>query len=101
MSEFKKFLFINKVEGVSYIVLLFIAMPLKYYFGYPEATKIMGSIHGVLFILFMYRLYKLNKKVDLNFKTTATYFILSLIPFGSFYTEKAIKDKFLKPLYTK
>ena len=101
MSEFKRFLFINKIEGISYIVLLFIAMPLKYYFGYPEATKIMGSVHGVLFILFMFRLVKLHKRAALNIKATAIYFILSLIPFGSFYTEKLIKEQFLKPLYTK
>ena len=101
MSELKKFLFMNKIEGLSYIVLLFIAMPLKYYFGYPAATKVMGSIHGVLFILFLYRLYKAAHRANFSQKETLNYFILSLIPFGSFYTEKLVQSNYLKPLYSK
>jgi len=53
MSEFKKFRIINKIEGYSFIILLFIARPLKYMMGYPMATKIAGMAHGLLFILFM------------------------------------------------
>ncbi len=101
MSELKKFLFMNKIEGLSYIVLLFIAMPLKYYFGYPAATKVMGSIHGALFILFLYRLYKAAHRANFSQKETLNYFILSLIPFGSFYTDKLVQSKYLKPLYSK
>jgi len=101
MSELKKFLFMNKIEGLSYIVLLFIAMPLKYYFGYPIATKVMGSIHGALFVLFLYRLYKAANRVGFSFKESTLYFALSLIPFGSFYTDKLILKRYLKPLYSK
>ena len=101
MSELKKFLFINKIEGLSYIVLLFIAMPLKYYFGFPLATKIMGSIHGALFLIFLYRLYQAKKAVNFSKKETILYFILSLIPFGSFYTDRVIKEKYLKAAFNK
>jgi len=101
MSELKKFLFINKIEGLSYIILLFVAMPLKYYFGYPLATKIMGSIHGALFVIFIYRLLKAKKAINFSKKETIIYFILSLIPFGSFYTDRLLKEKYLKPVRTK
>ncbi|HIE35037.1 MAG TPA: DUF3817 domain-containing protein, partial [Campylobacterales bacterium] len=46
MSEFKRFRVINKIEGYSYIILLFIAMPLKYILGFAVATKIVGGLHG-------------------------------------------------------
>ncbi len=101
MSELKKFLFINKIEGFSYIVLLFVAMPIKYYFCYPVATKVMGSIHGILFIWFLYSLYQASKSVNFSTKDSAIYFILSLVPFGSFYTDKLVKSKYLKSLLQK
>ncbi|MBN2781886.1 MAG: DUF3817 domain-containing protein, partial [Campylobacterales bacterium] len=43
----KKFSLINTFEGYSYILLLFVAMPLKYMAGYPLAVKIAGMLHGV------------------------------------------------------
>ncbi len=93
MSELKKFRLINKIEGYSFIILLFIAMPLKYSFGFPIATKVMGMIHGVLFMMFVYQLLESMKEVPFNKKEALIYFILSLIPFGSFYTDKLCKEK--------
>jgi len=96
MSELKKFLVINKIEGLSFIVLLFVAMPIKYYFNYHLATKIAGSIHGVLFIIFIWQLYRAKSSIKFSIKEATIYFLLSLIPFGSFYTDKYIKDKYFK-----
>jgi len=93
MSELKKFRLINKIEGYSFIILLFIAMPLKYSFGFPIATKIAGMIHGLLFMMFVYQLIESMKAVPFNKKEALIYFILSLIPFGSFYTDKLCKEK--------
>ena len=97
MSELKKFKLINKIEGISYLILLFLAMPLKYYFGYPIATKIVGMIHGLLVIAFVYQLIEAKKEAGLSTQEAVKYFILSLIPFGSFYTDK-ILDHRLKVL---
>ena len=93
MSELKKFRLINKIEGYSFIILLFVAMPLKYSFGYPIATKIAGMIHGALFMLFIYQLLESMKEVPFNKKETLVYFMFSLVPFGSFYTDKLCKEK--------
>ncbi len=95
MSELLKFKFINKIEGISYILLLFVAMPLKYSFGYPIATKIMGSIHGVLVFAFIYQIIEAKKEAAFTLKETAFYAILSLIPFGSFYTDKLLAKKMM------
>jgi len=93
MSELKKFRLINKIEGYSFIILLFIAMPLKYSFGFPIATKVAGMIHGLLFMIFIYQLLESMKEVPFNKKEALYYFILSLVPFGSFYTDKLCKEK--------
>ncbi len=93
MSELNKFRLINKIEGYSFIILLFIAMPLKYMMGYPIATKVAGMAHGLLFMLFIYQLLEAMKDVPFSKKDAAMYFILSLIPFGSFYTEKLCTRK--------
>ena len=59
MSEGKKFKLINLyrhtalVEAISYLILLLIAMPLKYIFDIPEAVKYMGWVHGWLFVPFL------------------------------------------------
>ena len=93
MSELKKFRLINKIEGISFIILLFIAMPMKYSFGYPIATKVVGMLHGLLVFAFIYQIIEAKKEAGFTLKETALYSILSLIPFGSFYTDKLLAKK--------
>lgn len=95
MSELKKFRLINKIEGISFIILLFIAMPMKYSFGYPMATKIVGMAHGILVFAFIYQIIEAKKEAGFTLKETALYSILSLIPFGSFYTDKLLAKKMI------
>ena len=95
MSELQKFKFINKIEGISFIILLFVAMPMKYYFGYPIATKIVDMIHGLLVFIFIYQLIEAKSEANLTLKESALYFVLSLIPFGSFYTDKLLAKKMI------
>ena len=93
MSELQKFKRINKIEGISFIILLFVAMPAKYYFGYPIATKIVGMLHGLLVFAFIYQIIEAKKEAGFTWKETGLYSILSLIPFGSFYTDKLLAKK--------
>lgn len=84
---------IGIAEGVSFLVLLFICMPLKYLAGIPEAVKVMGWIHGVLFIAFMWAIFQGRTKLNWDFRFTATAFVASLIPFGTFWLEKKLKSR--------
>ena len=93
MSELMKFKIVNKIEGLSFIILIFIAMPLKYSFGYPVATKIVGMTHGILVFVFIYQIIEAKKEAGFTMKETALYSLLSLIPFGSFYTDKLLVKK--------
>ncbi len=93
MSELQKFRWVNKIEGVSFIILIFIAMPLKYSFGYPMATKVVGMLHGLLVFAFIYQIIEAKKEAGFTLKETALYSLLSLIPFGSFYTDRLLAKK--------
>jgi len=93
MSELKKFRIINKIEGYSFLILLFVAMPLKYFAGISMATKIAGMVHGILFIAFIYQLIMATEDLPFSKKEAFIFFIASLIPFGSFYTDTLCEKK--------
>ncbi len=84
------FLLIGKLEGYSYLLLLLIAMPLKYIFKQPQYVLFTGYIHGILFIAFIFLLALMFFKVKLSFKNSALALLLSLLPFGTFYLKKII-----------
>lgn len=92
MDKYKNFLISGKIEGYSYLGLLFIAMPLKYFLELPIVVRIAGSLHGILFIWFMFEILKLLLNKSLKIKQGFLAFVLSLIPFGTFYLRKLIQN---------
>jgi len=90
-TNLKKFRLIALLEGVSFLVLLFIAMPLKYLLDEPLLVKYVGMAHGVLFILFMVLLLITAKECKWKISFISMAFIASLLPFGTFYLEKKLK----------
>ncbi|MEA3373300.1 MAG: DUF3817 domain-containing protein [Campylobacterota bacterium] len=90
-SIIEKFRIVGFIEGISYLVLLLIAMPLKYIYGMPEAVKVVGMAHGVLFILFVLLLALSAKQHQWSLKFNSLMFVASLIPFGTFYTDRRLK----------
>ena len=86
-----KFRIIGFVEGISYLVLLFIAMPLKYMMGVAIATKIVGMTHGILFMIFLVLLMQAAQKHNFSMKDSTVFFVASLIPFGTFFTDSRLK----------
>lgn len=79
-------------EGVSFLVLLGIAMPLKYAAGIVIAVKIAGWIHGALFIAFMYSLIVARAEAGWDLKKTAGYLVAALLPFGPFVVDRRLRD---------
>lgn len=86
----EKLIVVGKVEGWSFLILLFIAMPLKYFFDFPMATKIVGMIHGGLFIWFLIVLYSFHTEYQKGLKLTILGFVASIIPFGTFFFNKKL-----------
>jgi len=93
MTELKKFRIINKIEGISFLILLFVAMPLKYFAGIPMATKIVGMTHGILVLAFLYQLFSASDEAPFSTKEMGILVLVSLIPFGSFYNDKLCAAK--------
>ena len=70
------------VEGVSFLILLFIAMPLKYFADLPIAVKIVGWIHGVLFVVLCASLLQTTIVARWPLARAALVFVAALLPFG-------------------
>lgn len=74
-------------EGMSFLILLGIAMPLKYIAGIPEAVRVVGMAHGVLFVLYVVLLIQVAIERDWSWKKSILAFLASLVPFGTFYAD--------------
>ena len=81
------------VEGVSFLVLLGIAMPLTYAAGMPIAVKIVGWIHGVLFVLFSAALVLAMRAQRWPLRRSAGIFLAGLLPFGPFVIDRSLKQE--------
>jgi integral membrane protein len=80
------------IEGISYLVLLFICMPLKYWANMPMPVKINGWLHGVLFVAYGILLILAWKQQKWTFKKFFAGGLASLIPFGTFWFDKKIVE---------
>lgn len=88
----KLFRIIALLEGVSYILLLFIATPIKYLANDPQYVKMLGMPHGLLFIAYVILAFLLRPEYKWNSRQFFVILIASVIPFGTFYVDK----KYLK-----
>jgi integral membrane protein len=81
------------LEALSFLVLVGIAMPLKYAAGRPEAVRVVGMAHGVLFLLYLLAVIQAAVAYRWNFKRTALLLIASLVPCGPFVAEAKLLRK--------
>lgn len=88
-----RFRFVAITEGISYLLLLFIAMPLKYFADMPLAVKYTGWVHGLLFTLYVITLLQVKFDRNWNFKKTAIAFIASLLPYATFILDKSLRKE--------
>ena len=88
---------VGLLEGLSFLLLLFIAMPMKYMFDNPVLVKYVGMGHGVLFILFLIVLFAVCEKQ----KWSITIFLMglaaSILTFGPFVFDRKLK-RFEQPI---
>jgi integral membrane protein len=90
----KVFATIALIEGISYVLLLGIAMPLKYYFKFPMAVKIVGWAHGILFMLYLILLLVCWIEYKWSFARVVFYFIASLLPIVPFFVERKLSREY-------
>jgi integral membrane protein len=82
---------IGNIEGVSYLFLLIIAMPVKYCMDYPELVKYTGWVHGVLFIAFTIAAVRAKYLYKFSFLWFIWAMTASIIPLGTFVLDRQLK----------
>lgn len=79
------------LEGGSFLVLLLVAMPLKYAAGMPLAVRVVGMLHGVLFLLFLSALLRAATAHAWPARRSAAAFVASIVPFGTFVFDRTLR----------
>lgn len=93
-TSFHRFRTVALAEGVSFILLVGIGMPLKYWAAIPYPNKVLGMLHGVLTVLYLFALIEFALEHKVSFKKSMLFLAASLLPFGTFYADK----KWLQPI---
>jgi integral membrane protein len=86
---------VGMIEGVSFLVLLLVAMPLKYRFKLPEGEAIVfwvGLVHGVLFVTYALVAFRANHTGHLPKKLLGYAAVASVVPFGPFVIDRKLKQ---------
>ena len=86
----KLFRLISFLEGLSFVLLLFFAMPMKYAMADPRFVKMLGMPHGVLFLLYIILSVSVAIEREWGFKTSALVLLASVVPFGTFYADRKL-----------
>lgn len=84
---------IGILEGISFLVLLGIAMPVKYMLGIPELVKYVGWAHGVLFVLYIAAVVHVYITYNWSILKVMITMVASLIPFGPFIIDRKLKEE--------
>ena len=92
-KTFRWFRKIALAEGISFLILLFIAMPLKYFAGMPMAVTVFGGLHGALFIAFVILAREVKNGCNKDWKWLGRALLASVVPFGTFYMDKYWKKE--------
>ena len=84
----QKLKWIGRFEGISLLLLFFVAMPMKYIYGHPEFVRVIGLAHGILFLAFIALLMDVGSDAKWNRSRMIFGVFLSSVPFGTFYFER-------------
>ncbi len=79
---------VSFLEGTSYLLLLFIAVPVKYWMNDPQYVKLLGMPHGLLFVGYIVLAFLLKSELNWSIKKLGVVLIASILPFGTFYVDK-------------
>lgn len=89
----QRFRMVGIAEGISFLILLLIAMPLKYFFNFPDAVKVTGWIHGALFVAFVYFAFEVMGILNKNFLWFLKAFAAAFFPLGTFIFDRHLKKE--------
>lgn len=87
------FAWIGRLEGVSLLLLLFLAMPVKYLAGEPILVRWIGMAHGLLFLLYVAVAFAMYAEHSWKKRVLLACLVLSSVPFGTFFFERKLQPK--------
>jgi integral membrane protein len=93
MNEVRTLRLVGILEGVSLLALVFIAMPLKHIFHMPMAVRVVGMIHGLLFLVFLVALFRASLEREWSLRLSLTIFIAAVLPFGFLFVDRRLKSE--------
>ena len=86
------------LEGVSLLLLLGVAMPLKYWAGMPLAVRVVGMTHGILFLVYVAMIGLLVQRGDWSRTRAVGAIVLGILPFGTFVLDRTIERELAGPV---
>lgn len=89
----KRFRTISIIEGISFLLLLFIAMPMKYVLDMPLAVTYVGWAHGLLFVVYIYMVFPTAYKLEWKFGKTFFALVAAILPFGPFVFDRNLSPE--------
>lgn len=93
-SKLGRLRLVGLLEGISLLVLIFVAVPLKYGYDDPSLVKALGPIHGLLFLWFVINTLSVGVEYRWRFATTTWKVLVAcMVPFGTFYIDRKILSK--------
>ncbi len=84
----KTFRVISLLEALSFVILLLVAMPIKYFLGNPELVRIVGIAHGILFVLYIIGALLFKKQLNWSNQILVVVILCSIIPLGPLYVDR-------------
>ena len=88
----KQLRIMSLTEGVSTILLFFVAMPLKYLYDTPQAVSVVGAIHGLLFCILILMLQLARDRVPISSRLAIGCSVAAVFPFGPFVADRWLRD---------
>lgn len=93
LSQLRRMRMVSLLEGTTLLLLIFVAVPLKHLVGYPAATRVMGPVHGIAFVLYIWMLIQTVMIGQWSRRETAQMVIAAFIPFGAFINERLLSRR--------
>lgn len=90
LSQLRRMRAVSLLEGTTLLLLVGVAVPLKHLAGYPIATRVIGPVHGVAFVLYLWMLIQTVSIGGWSRAATVRMVLAALVPFGAFLNERAL-----------
>lgn len=93
LGQLRRMRLVSVVEGVTLLILVFVAVPIKHLGGHAIATTIMGPVHGMAFLLYVWTLIQTVSGVDLPTRDVVRMIVAAFIPFGAFLNAHTLRTR--------